>query len=246
MTSLGILGATGRIGKTVLQLAQQNPHFTQIKTYNKHNFNNLKNDIKHLNLVIDFSQAAATLELLKLIDKNIDAKLVIGVTDLSSQHHQLMQEKASSNAIFYAANMSPGIALLEMLLAKTASVLNEGYDVEITDIHHRHKKDSPSGTALKLGDVIAQARGNSFDEVKQLTKSPEYVRINDREISFNVSRIGEIFGEHKVSFTSANEQFTLSHTSFNKEIFAQGALKAALWLLKQQPGLYSTQNLYKF
>jgi 4-hydroxy-tetrahydrodipicolinate reductase len=193
-------------------------------------------------LVIDFTEPAATARHLWLAAKH-RRPFVCGTTGLSAAQEREMQDAAKETAIVYAANMSVGVNLLLGLVEQAAARLGPDWDIEIAETHHRHKTDAPSGTALALGRAAAQGRKVSLDAVKEGGE-----RTGARPagaIGFAVRRGGDVAGEHEVSFFGAQERVELIHRSADRAIFARGALRAAQWLLTQQPGpgLYSMRDV---
>lgn len=190
-------------------------------------------------VIIDFTTPGSTerhLELARL--KKIP--LVIGTTGFSDETDQAITQASREIPLVQSPNMSLGINLLMSLVEKTASLLDENFDIEIMETHHRHKKDAPSGTSIKLGKMAASGRKTTLSLPISLDRN--HLR-QQGEIGFSVSRGGGIPGDHAVSFASEGEVLTLSHRSLTPVIYAQGAIKAAQWLLYQPPGRYGMKEV---
>lgn len=245
--NIGLCGANGKMGQAISQ--RINEAYTQFKisfTFTRKNAITELNDLcKNSQLVIDFSSIEILEELLKysLIHKN---KLVIGTTGLSDNHFKLLTKASKDIAILYSPNMSLGANLITILAAEAAKILGEDYDVEILDSHHRFKKDAPSGTAIMLGKSIAAARNVEFDKCAVFDRSATNRQKLSDEIGFASIRGGSIYGEHEVFFAGDNEVITIKHQALNRKSFADGALKAANWLLSKESGLYSMMDLLNF
>lgn len=195
------------------------------------------NLFKNSDVVIDFTNRECLLQCLKAAS-DIGTPLVSGTTDIDG----IDLEKYSKNTpILWSANMSIGINLLLELVKATAKSLGQDYDVEIWEMHHNLKKDSPSGTAIALGKAAAEGLNIDF-KINHYFNSDSNLR-KKGSIGFAVSRGGGIVGDHKVMFTSEDEQIELSHRGINRSIYAKGAIKAALWLACQPAGLYSMKNV---
>lgn len=169
-------------------------------------------------------------------------KLVIGTTGMD-EHQLILLEQASQDIpIVLAPNMSLGVNVCLSVVQKMAQVLNN-YDVEIWEAHHRHKKDAPSGTALKLGEVIAQAKDLSFEECANFNRHQDLKVRGEHEIGFATTRGGSIFGDHTVLFAGDAERIELTHRAQSRQAFAEGALVACQWVANQKPGCYSMQEV---
>jgi len=176
-------------------------------------------------VLIDFSLPEANDEVVAAAVRD-SIPLVCGVSGLSETQVTALETAARTIAIVYDRNMSVGVAVLENIVAQAAGALGSDFSVEVHETHHIHKIDSPSGTALKLGEAIAAARGSDVDD-----------------IHYEVERRGEVPGEHTVLLSSATEQLSLSHAVTTRQVFADGAIRAARWVLDQEPGLYSMQDV---
>ncbi|NCC24873.1 MAG: 4-hydroxy-tetrahydrodipicolinate reductase [Deltaproteobacteria bacterium] len=195
-------------------------------------------------VVIDFTSPKASLANAAIVRK-MKARAVIGTTGLSPAELRELQELAKDVPLFWAPNMSVGINALLEILPGLVKNLGLEYDLEISEIHHRHKKDAPSGTALKLGECLAQARGTSLEA------SGEFCRhgiIGEREsgrIGVQTLRGGDVVGDHTVYFFGPGERIEITHRAHSRETFAKGALRAAKWLSRQSPGrLYTVRDMF--
>jgi 4-hydroxy-tetrahydrodipicolinate reductase len=240
MIHVGVLGSQGRMGKALIEAMDHHPSCSLSIAGTRDNTSTV---FEKSNVVIDFTSPDP---LSQHIDLAISHKkpIVIGTTGLQPHHVQLITSAASQIPIVLSSNMSIGMTILSNLVQKTASLLNESYDIEITELHHRDKKDAPSGTALMLGRSAAQGRGKSFDELKD-NSLREGERIKGT-IGFAVQRGGMIIGDHTVRFISDEEMIELSHRGISRNVYAKGALLAAEWVSKQKPGLYFMKDVLGF
>lgn len=192
-------------------------------------------------VAIDFSLPAATLEVLDAVTR-AGVPLVSGVTGLEQNAIRQLQVFAQSAPLLYDRNMSVGIAVLKDLVARAARRLPD-FAAEVHETHHVHKKDAPSGTAIALGETLAQSLGRDFDEVYRYEREAAAERRRPEEILFAVTRRGEVAGEHTVIFRSGAEILELTHKVSDRRVFAQGALRAAHWLVSQPPGFYRMSDM---
>jgi 4-hydroxy-tetrahydrodipicolinate reductase len=169
--------------------------------------------------------------------------LVIGTTGLSEQQQEAIRRAARHTQVVQAPNMSLGVNLLLTLVEQVAHALDPNFDIEISEMHHRHKKDAPSGTALALGRAAAAGRGVALDEVADRGRDGQTGARTPGHIGFAALRGGDVAGEHTVVFAGPGERVELSHKASSRLIFGQGAVKAALWARHQDPGLYSMQDV---
>jgi 4-hydroxy-tetrahydrodipicolinate reductase len=172
--------------------------------------------------------------------------MVIGTTGLGERHIELLEQAASEIPLVYARNMSVGVNVFMALVAEAARVLGTDYDCEIIEAHHRHKVDAPSGTALAVGEAIAEARGRTLDEVAVRARDGQTgPRVPDT-IGFSVIRGGDIVGEHTAMFVAPEERVEFVHRAIDRRTFARGALRAARWVVGRAPGLYSMRDVLGF
>jgi 4-hydroxy-tetrahydrodipicolinate reductase len=192
--------------------------------------------------VIDFTVPAATVAHAKVAAQH-GVPMVIGTTALDPQQTAAVHEAATKTAILWAANMSLGINILLALVEKTAAMLDPAYDIEVLEMHHRHKIDAPSGTALALGRAAAAGRQVKLEEVWRKSRDGHTGARPSGEIGFATLRGGEEVGVHTVMFAAAGERLELSHRAFSRETYASGAVRSALWLQGKTPGLYGMKDV---
>ncbi|MEI6200577.1 MAG: 4-hydroxy-tetrahydrodipicolinate reductase [Enhydrobacter sp.] len=193
-------------------------------------------------VLIDFTVPAATVAHAQACaDKGVS--MVIGTTGLDPEQTRAIHEAAKKVPILWAANMSLGVNILLALVEKTASMLDPAYDIEIVEMHHRHKIDAPSGTALALGKAAAAGRKVELEKVWRKSRDGHTGARPAGEIGFATLRGGEEVGVHTVMFAAAGERLELSHRSFSRETYASGAVRAALWLKGKKPGLYGMKDV---
>ena len=245
----------GRMGKQILKSVKSDKNFklvalTEHKVLNK-KFNGIKIELnnekafKKTNLIIDFTIPKCTLQVLKIAAK-LKKRVVIGTTGFSKKEENLIKLYSKKIPILKAGNMSLGINLLMYLTEITSSSLGERFLSKVFEIHHKHKKDYPSGTALMLGNGIAAGKNKNFYNLigKKYLNKKKFPY--SKKINFNSIRKGEIIGEHEVKFSSGKEIITLNHEAFDRALYSEGALTAGKWLMKKKPGLYSMRDLLNF
>lgn len=250
MIKIGILGANGRVGQLLVSLIKSSQNVELGAVYFKgksdvdfglaHVANSMDDFLLHSDAVIDFSYHEGTEELLGALAKN-PKPCVIGTTGLNAHQIHLLADTATKMPILYATNMSLGVAILNKLVAITSEKLRD-FDIEITEMHHRHKKDAPSGTALTLATSAAKARDLDINAVRISGRNGIIGERTKDEISVMALRGGDIVGEHVVGFYENGEYIRLQHTATSRETFAKGALKALLWVNEQSSGLYSIND----
>jgi len=253
--NLAITGCMGRMGQQILKSARSDKNFklvalTENRIINK-KINGIKPSLnteetfKKANLIIDFTVPKCTLEVLKIAAKQ-KKRVVIGTTGFSKKEENLIKKYSKKIPILKAGNMSLGINLLMYLTEIASKSLGNNFLSKVFDVHHRHKKDHPSGTALMLGKGIAI--GKNKDLYKLIGK--KYLNKKSfpygKKINFNSLRKGEVVGEHEVTFSSGKEIITLNHEAFDRALYSEGAFAAAKWLINKKPGLYSMRNVLNF
>ena len=253
--NLSISGCMGRMGQQLIKSANKNKIFkivslTENRKINKKIFGilpvlNSLSAFKKSNVIIDFTIPECTIEILKIAVK-LKKRIVIGTTGFTKEDENLIKKFSKEIPILKAGNMSLGINLLMYLTEIASKSLGKNFLSKIFEVHHKNKKDHPSGTALMLGEGIASGKNKSLDNMigkKYLNKKsfPYGSKIN-----FNSLRKGEVIGEHEVSFSSGKEIVTLNHEAFDRSLYSEGALAAAKWLINKKPGLYSMRNLLNF
>ena len=193
-------------------------------------------------VAIDFSTPAATVEHARIAVASKVA-LVVGVTGLTRDQTAQLEDSARHIPIVKAANFSAGITLLRALTKQAASILGPDYDIEVVEMHHRHKADAPSGTALALGEAAAQGRGIMHDRAAILSREGQTGPRPVGSIGYATLRGGDIIGDHHVMLAGSGERITLSHTATTRHVFASGAVRAAIWAARQKPGLYDMEDV---
>ena len=253
--NLAITGCLGRMGQQIIKSAKVDKNFKLVALTENKKINrkingiqidlNSKQTFKKANIIIDFTVPKCTFDILKIATK-LKKRVVIGTTGFTKKEEELIKKYSKKIPILKAGNMSLGINLLMYLTEIASSSLGKNFLSKIFEIHHKHKKDYPSGTALMLGKGIAEGKKKNFYDLigkKYLNKKtfPYGNRIN-----FNSIRKGEIIGEHEVKFSSGKEIITLNHEAFDRALYSEGALSAAKWLMNKKPGLYSMRDLMNF
>ncbi len=249
--NLAITGCLGRMGQQIIKSAKSDINFkittlTENKKTNR-SLNGLKIEVnsdqafKKSNLIIDFSVPKCTFEVLSIASK-LKKRVVIGTTGFTKKEESLIKKFSKKIPILKAGNMSLGINLLMYLTEITSSSLGKNYLSKVFEIHHKHKKDYPSGTALMLGNGIAKGKKKNFYNLigKKYLNKKEFPY--GTKINFNSVRKGEVIGEHEVKFSSGKEIITLNHEAFDRALYSEGALSAAKWLMTKKPGLYSMRD----
>jgi 4-hydroxy-tetrahydrodipicolinate reductase len=203
---------------------------------------NILNITEKADVLIDFSSTSATIECLKMLSGK-PIPVVIGTTGFSKDEIGHISLYAQKVPCVLAPNMSVGVNLLLKILADVAKITGDDYDVEIVEAHHRLKKDAPSGTAIKMAQVIASALNRNLEDTAVYSRHGLIGERTRKEIGIQTIRAGDIVGEHTVIFGALGERIEITHKASSRDTFARGALKAALWVYKQTPGLYDMQDV---
>ena len=253
--NLTITGCLGRMGQQIIKSSKSLKNFrvisiTENKIINKKVSGliphlNSESAFKNANIIIDFTIPKCTLEVLKIASK-LKKRVVIGTTGFSKKEENLIKKYSKKIPILKAGNMSLGINLLMYLTEITSKSLENNFLSKIFEVHHKHKKDHPSGTALMLGKGIAMGKKKDFYKLlgtKYLNKKNFPY---SKKINFNSIRKGNVVGNHKVYFSSGKETITLDHEAFDRALYSEGAFTAAKWLMSKKPGLYSMRNVLNF
>ena len=193
-------------------------------------------------VLIDFTSVDSTLDHIEFC-KEHKKKLVIGTTGFSAEEKLIIEHAARDIAIVFAPNMSVGVNLCLKLLQMAASVLGDEVDVEIIEAHHRHKVDAPSGTALRMGEVVAEALGRNLDECAVYGREGKTGERDRKTIGFETIRAGDIVGDHTVMFAGIGERVEITHKASSRMTFAKGAVRAAVWLQDKNTGLFDMQDV---
>jgi 4-hydroxy-tetrahydrodipicolinate reductase len=263
MVEIIVCGAAGRMGSTIVRLGQQSPN---IKLVGAVEFSGspaigkdageiagvgnlgiaISDQIKPLlkddAVIIDFTQPKASLGFLRAaVERSVP--MVLCTTGFDKTEVAEIEKLAPQTRAVFSPNMSIGITLLLSILGNVAKTLGEDYDVEIVETHHRFKKDAPSGTALALGRVIANALNRDLDSVAVSGRKGIVGERTQKEIALLSIRSGDVVGDHTVSFGGLGERIEFTHRAHNRENFARGALRAAQWIVNQPKGLYSMQDV---
>jgi len=251
MIKVGVFGASGRVGKLLLENLKETPDMSVSSVYVRNELDfavdpsvlittDMKSFLNASDVIIDFSLPDAC-ELLLEEAMNTPKPLVIGTTGLNVHQLNLLKEASQIMPVLYATNMSLGVALLNKLVEQASAAL-EGFDIEIVEMHHKHKKDAPSGTALTLGEHAARGRGLDLDKVRVSGRDGNIGERTEDEISVMALRGGDIVGRHTVGFYNDGEFIELNHTATSRNTFSKGAIRAGNWLVKQEKGLYSISD----
>ena len=253
--NLSISGCMGKMGRKLIESSKKNRNFKLVSLTENRFINKkiagikpLKNSVdafKRSNVIIDFTVPKCTLEILKIASK-LKKRVVIGTTGFSKKEEKLIKKFSRKIPILKAGNMSLGVNLLMYLTEIASRSLGNNFLSKVHEIHHKHKIDYPSGTALMLGKGIADGKNKNFYNLigkKYLNKKTfPYAK----KINFNSIRKGEVIGEHEVRFSSGKEIIKLNHESFDRALYSEGALTAAAWLMSKKAGLYSMRDLLNF
>ena len=253
--NLSISGFMGRMGQQLIKSSKKNKKFklvslTENRLVNK-KFSGLKPSVNSINafkkadVIIDFTVPKCTLEILRIASR-LKKKVVIGTTGFSKKEENLIRKFSKKIPILKAGNMSLGVNLLIYLTEIASKSLGKNFLSKVYEVHHKHKIDYPSGTALMLGKGIADGKNKKFYNLigKKYLNKKTFPYAN--KINFNSIRKGEVIGEHEVRFSSGKEIIKLNHESFDRALYSEGALAAAAWLMSKKAGLYSMRDLLNF
>ena len=253
--NLAITGCMGRMGQQLIKSAIKDKSIKLVALTENRSINkkisgiipelNTEKALSKANVIIDFTIPKCTFEVLKIATK-LKKKVVIGTTGFTKKEEDLIKKFSKRIPILKAGNMSIGINLLMYLTEITSASLSSNYLSKVFEVHHKHKKDHPSGTALMLGKGIAIGKNKDFYKLmgKKYLNKKKFPY--GKKINFNSIRKGEIIGEHEVTFSSGKEIIKLNHEAFDRALYSEGAITAAKWLINKKPGLYSMRNLLNF
>ena len=263
MINITVVGAAGKMGSRIIALSKDYKDIKLAGAVERKEHKNIGQDIGDVigigktgiklvsnvkdvegktNVCIDFSSPESTSQNLKALSGN-PVPVVIGTTGVTKDITEEIKSYAQKAPCVFAPNMSVGVNLLLKVLTDVAKVLGDDYDIEIIEAHHRLKKDAPSGTAMKMAQVIAEALGRNLEETAVYTRKGLIGERTKKEIGIQTIRAGDIVGEHTVLFGGLGERIEITHKASSRDTFARGALKAALWVHKQAPGLYDMQDV---
>jgi len=246
-----VIGALGRMGKILCKKIQSNPKFklqsvtdkTVLKIYNLQTQKNSLQALKNTDVIIDFSKPKSTIEILNFA-KQLKKKVIIGTTGFSKKEENIIKNLSDKIAIFKSGNMSLGINLLEYITKILSKKIPINYRIGISDNHHNAKIDYPSGTALMLAHAIAKGKGRNLEKFKGKIFLNRKGKLQDNKVNFFITRKGKTVGKHSVVYNNNVESIELKHTAFSRELFADGALNAALWISKKNKGLFNMQDMF--
>jgi len=253
--NLTITGCIGRMGQQLIKSSKSNNNFKLVSLTENIKINkkfsgirpepNTEKAFEKTDIIIDFTIPKCTIEVLKIASK-LKKRVVIGTTGFTQKEDKLIKNYSKKIPILKAGNMSLGVNLLMYLTEIASKSLGNNYLSKIFEIHHKHKKDYPSGTALMLGKGIADGKKKDLYRLigKKFLNKKNFPY--GKKINFNSIRKSEIIGEHEVKFSSGKEIITLNHEAFDRTLYSDGALTAAKWLMKKKPGLYTMRNMLNF
>ena len=253
--NISISGCMGRMGQQLIKSSRGNKYFklislTESEIINKKisgikpTTNNIE-AFKKTSVIIDFTVPKCTIEILKIASK-LKKRVVIGTTGFSKKDETLIKKFARRIPILKAGNMSLGVNLLMYLTEIASKSLGRNFLSKIYEVHHKHKIDYPSGTALMLGKGVADGQNKNLGNLMGKKYLNKKTFPFSKKINFNSIRKGEVIGEHEVKFSSGKEIVTLNHESFDRTLYSEGALTAAAWLMSKKAGLYSMRDLLNF
>ena len=266
MLKIAVFGANGRMGRAVTRVVSASADAEIVGACTEPGHETVGQDVGELagmgslgvvvtadpaealanaDVAIDFTLPAAVPGNLAACRES-GCALVMGTTGLAAEHVAMISESSEEISILYGRNLSIGVNVFTELARQAASHLGDEWDVEITEAHHRYKLDAPSGTALQLGEAVADARGQNLEDVAVLGRTGQTGERPIGAIGINAIRGGNIVGDHTVAFISDTETVELTHHAVDRELFASGALKAARWLVSTSPGLYGMRDVLGF
>ena len=253
--NLTITGCLGRMGRQLIQSSRNSKEFKIVSLTESRNISkkiygiklelNTLKAFKRANVIIDFTVPECTLQVLKIASK-LKKRVVIGTTGFSQREEKIIKNFSKKIPILKAGNMSLGVNLLMYLTEIASKSLNNRFLAKIYEVHHKHKKDHPSGTALMLGKGVADGKNKNFYNLigKKFLNKKKFPY--GKKINFNSIRKGNVIGEHEVKFSSGKEIVTLNHESFDRALYSEGALAASKWLMTKKSGLYTMRDMLNF
>jgi 4-hydroxy-tetrahydrodipicolinate reductase len=250
--NITIVGALGRMGKILINQALKNKSL-RLYSLTDLNFgkkikglqiqNNNLEAFKKTDVIIDFSRPKSSIEILNFA-KKLNKKVIIGTTGFTKKEENLIKDYSKKIAIFKSGNMSLGINLLEYIAKILSKKIPNNYQIGILDNHHKAKIDYPSGTALMLANAVAKGKSKNLDKLTGkyfLNKKGDF---QNNKVNFFIKRKGKTIGQHSVIYNNKIENIELKHTAFSRELFAEGALNAAIWIRKKNKGLFNMQDMF--
>lgn len=263
---IGVCGAAGRMGKTILEVCHEidNVEIVAAIEYKGSSMigidageqasigkigviivDDIAKVADQIDVLIDFTIATSLIENLEKC-RATGKCMVIGTTGLDDNQKEMINKAAKDIPIIFAPNMSIGVNLCLKLLEMTAQVIGDESDIEIIETHHKHKKDAPSGTALRMGEVVADTLGRNLQDCAVYGRAGLTGERDKNTIGFATIRAGDIVGEHTVMFASAGERIEITHKATSRKTFASGAVRAAQWLANKDKGLFDMQDVLGF
>jgi len=263
MINIGITGASGRMGRALLEAVTNAEGMTvaaaierpgssviavdagEVAGIGKLNVpivDDLRAVVTDIDVLIDFTHPTVTLANLQTC-RQAGKRIVIGTTGFNDEEKQQISQAAKEIGVVFAPNMSVGVNLCFKLLDLTARIMGNEVDIEIIEAHHRHKVDAPSGTALRMGEVVADALGRDLKDCAVYGREGQTGERNRQTIGFETIRAGDIVGEHTVMFADIGERVEITHKASSRMTFAKGAARAAAWVMQQEPGLFDMQDV---
>lgn len=259
-----IAGASGKMGRMLLEIILNNPACELVAALDVYQSPYIGNDAGQTfgletgikityeiaetlekakpDFLIDFTRPEGTMQFLPICQE-LGIKMIIGTTGLNQEQHEKLEAASEEIAIVFAPNMSVGVNATFKLLQIAAQILDRGYDVEIVEAHHKHKVDAPSGTALRMGSIIAKELGSNLEECGVFSREGHTGPRENGSIGFATIRGGDIVGDHTVLFAGMGERIEISHKSSSRQSYAQGAIRAAYFLADKKDGLYDMQDV---
>ncbi|MBI5050736.1 MAG: 4-hydroxy-tetrahydrodipicolinate reductase [Nitrospirae bacterium] len=263
MLNITVSGAAGRMGSRIIALSREYEKLKLVGAIERKDHKSIGHDVgetiglgklgvnllsdisgirEKIDVLIEFSNPESSIEHVKTASQK-GISMVIGTTGFNKEQTEEIKTCTSKIPCVLAPNMSIGVNLLLKVLKDIAGVLGDDYDIEIVEAHHRLKKDAPSGTALKMAQVLAQSLDRNLDDVAVYARKGMIGERTKKEIGIQTVRAGDIVGEHTVLFGGLGERIEITHRASSRDTFARGALKAALWVSKQKPGFYDMQDV---
>ncbi len=251
--NITITGALGRMGQILINRMSKNKNLrlfslTDLKVGKKIKGIKIENNslkaFKKTDVIIDFSRPKSSIQILNFA-KKLKKKIVIGTTGFSKKEENIIKNFSKKIAIFKSGNMSLGINLLEYITKVLTKKIPNNYQIGISDNHHAAKVDYPSGTALMLANAIAKGKSKNLDKLKGKFYLNKKGNLQNNKVNFFITRKGKTIGKHSVIYNNKIENIELKHTAFSRELFADGALNAAIWISKKNKGLFNMQDMFK-
>ena len=250
--NITIAGALGRMGRILINQISKNKNLklsslTDLKVGKKIKGLKVQNNsleaFKTTDVIIDFSRPKSSMQILNFA-KKLKKKIIIGTTGFTKKEENIIQNYSKKIAIFKSGNMSLGINLLEYITRILSKKLPNNYQIGILDNHHKAKIDYPSGTALMLANAVAKGKGKNLGKLKGKFYLNKKGNLQNNKVNFFITRKGKTIGKHSVIYNNKIENIELKHTAFSRELFADGALNAAVWISKKNKGLFNMQDMF--